>query len=185
MMHAFSSRRAARLALAALVPMWTACGPASESSDVPDREARARIALDLDAAGVRLPALADSAVTLRNGVSDDPARSRWVSRVEGIEAEADFDGDGATERAVLVTANTGGPPVILNIVAYSQGEDGAEQSAVLQLGDRVQLHRFEALGDTLFVELTGGSGAQASAAGRYTRRLRIEGGHWVDVAVAN
>lgn len=185
MMHSYGARRATLLALAALVAIVTACGPAVESRDVPDREAPSRVALDLDAAGVRLPALADSAVTLRNGVSDDPARNRWVSRVEGIEAEADFDGDGASERAVLVTANTGGRPVILNIVAYSLGKDGPEQRAVLQLGDDIQLHRFEAHGDTLIVEFTGGSGTQASAAGRYTRRLRIEGRNWVDVAVAN
>lgn len=185
MMHAFGSTRATRLALAALVPILTACEPAAEAADAPVREARSRIALDLDAAGVRLPALADSTVTLRNGVSDDPARGRWVSRVEGIEAEADFDGDGESERAVLVTANTGGSPVILNIVAYGQGDNGPEQRAVLQLGDLIQLHRFEAHGDTLVVELTGGSGAQASADGRYTRRLRIEGPSWVDVSVAN
>lgn len=185
MMQGFGTGSARRLLLAALVLPLHACTSQSASEVARDAEGAAPAAAELDRAAVSLPALADSVVTLRDGLSGDPGRHRWVSRIEGIEAEADFDGDGVTERAVLMTANTGGSPVFLNVVAYARGSAGPEQKAVLQLGDHVQLHRFEAHGDTLVVEFSEGSGARASTSGRTTRRLRIEGRSWVDVSVAN
>lgn len=160
----------------AVLCAFVACG-----GDGPDFAAGEASDEGLDRAEVRLPALSDSTVTLERGLPADPGRRRYVSRIEGVEARADFDGDGEDERAVLVTANAGGPDVWVNVVAFGSTDAGLEQEAVLQLGEEVRLHGFEALGDTLVLVVADASRALS----RSTRRLRIQGTRWVDVSVVN
>ncbi len=172
-----------------------ACGPGREDAGAVQAAAvaagtvfaRAPSIRELDRARVRLPVLGDSAVTLLAGVSDDPERRRYVLRVGGFDAEGDFDGDGRRERAVLVTANTGGSGVFVHVVAYGSGSLGAEQEAVLELGDRVQLNRFEAEGDTLLLDVTehGPDDPLCCPTRRTTRRYRIADHHWQELVSAN
>jgi hypothetical protein len=185
----FGSRMAAWCAVALLALPAAGCevgrsgGAISGEGATPGAGIAVSSARELDGAVVRLPALADSGVTLAGGLSDDPVRRRYVLRVAGFDAHGDYDGDGAGERAVLVTANTGGSGVFVNVVAFADGPEGPRQKAVLQLGDRVHLHRFESVGDTLVVEVAehGPLDPMCCPSSRVTRRYRIQDAAWVEL----
>jgi hypothetical protein len=93
-------------------------------------------------------------VQLEQGGAVAPDGSR-ITLLAAYSAEGDFDADGTDETAALVVAEPGGTGVLMNLVAFRHGPDGGlEQVADRLLGDRQEIHRFEAVADSLLVEIT-------------------------------
>jgi hypothetical protein len=91
---------------------------------------------------------------LEEGGAVAPDGSR-VTLLAAYSAEGDFDADGVAETAALVVSESSGTGVFMNLVAFRRGADGEPvQVADRLLGDRQQIHRFEAVADSLLVEVT-------------------------------
>ena len=80
-------------------------------------------------------------VTLVNGVSSVPAApgsaSRVVTQYFGNEVSHDFDGDGRTDSAFILTQNTGGSGTFYYVVVALNTVNGYVGSQGFLLGDRI------------------------------------------------
>lgn len=138
------------LMMVATIPV--ACGDGGEEGgDAPPPPPTIR---QLGGARVSLASMDSLAVQLDEGgaVAEDGSR---ITLLAAYSAEGDFDADGVDETAALVVAEPGGTGVFMNLVAFRNGADGTpEQVADRLLGDRQQIHRFDAVADSLLVEIT-------------------------------
>lgn len=142
-------------------------------------------ALELDASRLTSAAYTvpgfDARIFLRDGQWEDAARQAVAQMSEGLHALGDFDGDGATEAATVLTLGTAGPNVRLYLLGV--GSDGAaiQQEAALLLGRRVQIRGIRTRGNHLEVEMLDFQpGDDPCCPTRETvRRYGIRGGAWV------
>ncbi len=169
-----------RLGLSIGVATMAACGGDGGADSSVDEGPRPPSLQELGGMAISLTSLDSTEVRLADGggVTESGAR---VALLAAYSAEGDFDGDGADETAALVVVEPGGTGVFMNLVAFRTGDDGEPvQVSDRLLGDRQQIHRFEAVADSLLVEITtqGPSDPMCCPTRRAQQVYRIQDGVW-------
>ncbi len=177
-------RTALLLPIGVGVLLLASCGGDADSSSAEAETSTAEFppaptADQLARARVRLESLDGLEVDLVDGVGQGQMGEQ-ITLLAAYHGVGDFDGDGVPETAVLVASEPGGSGVFTHLVAFRGGPDGPEQVAEMLLGDRQQFHHFEAVADSLVMELT--THAPGDAMCCPTRRARqvyrIRDGAW-------
>lgn len=123
----------------------------------------------------------DSRILLENGQWEDVAQRAMAQMSEGLHALGDFDGDGETEAATVLTLGTGGMELRFYLLGVGSLGNRITQEAALLLGERVQVRGIRSVNDRLQVDmLTSGPGdAPCCPTREVTREYVIRGGNWV------
>ncbi len=97
----------------------------------------------------------ETVVTLRNGVSDLPAKEGSASpssiKYFGNEVAHDVDGDGVEDMVFLITQNFGGSGTFYYVVAAIKKENGYIGSQAMLLGDRIAPQTIEKGGGKIVI----------------------------------
>lgn len=123
----------------------------------------------------------DGRIYLRDGLWESAAQNAFAQLSDGLHAVGDFDGDGQTEAATVLTLGTGG--LDLRVYLLGVGSSGAEiiQEGALLLGERVRVTGLSEVDHHVVIEMTTfGPGDDPCCPSREVRyRYRLRGGNWV------
>lgn len=123
----------------------------------------------------------DGRILLTNGQWEDAASRAFAQLSRGLHVQGDFDGDGETEAATLLTLGAGGMDLRVYLLGVGSVGGRISQEAATLLGERVQVVGLESRDGWLEVDLlTFGPGDNPCCPSRpVTRRYKIRGGKWV------
>lgn len=128
------------------------------------------------------PSFLDEAVTLQNGVYDN-FEMRTVVMLTDFQVRGDLDGDGDEDAAVLISTNTGGSGVFLDL-AIMRNDNGTPVNTTSEfLGDRVQVEKFFLEGDQIGLDMItqGPEDPLCCPTLKVTRRYQLQDGVLVNL----